>query len=79
MVTSIAVRGNWHGHKGRSPTMASHALGQSVPLEVRGESIIVNSAAMAPGHFYGIELDGQQYIYRKNAENELEVYGLADS
>ena len=78
MATAIAVGANWYAQKG-GDCIAQHVSTPSLPLQVRGGSIIVNSAAMAPGHVYCIELDGHLYIYRKTAENELEVYGLADS
>ena len=48
------------------------------PLETRAGSIVVDPYAMTPGEFYLAILDGMPYLYRKNAEDEIEVYGLAD-
>ena len=78
MATAIGVGANWYGQKGGT-CIAPCVSTPSLPVQVRGNSIIVNSAAMVVGQVYCVELDGQPYIYRKTAENELEVYGLADS
>lgn len=48
------------------------------PLEVHDGSIVIDSNSMTPGEFYLATLDGVPYLYRKNAEGEIEVYGLAD-
>lgn len=48
------------------------------PLEIRAGSIVIDPNAMTPGEFYFATLDGIPYLYQKNAEGEIEVYGLAD-
>ena len=63
------------GHVGLFPTRSNS--GQS-PLEVRSGSIVIDANGMTPGEFYLASLDGVPYLYRKNADGEIEVYGLAD-
>ena len=50
---------------------------EQLAVEVQGDSIVIDPSAMVHGEYYCVTLAGEPYIYRKNAEGEIEVYGLA--
>lgn len=47
-------------------------------LIAEGDSIVVNPKFMEVGKFYLAETDDRPYLYRKNKDGEIEVYGFSD-
>ena len=48
------------------------------PVTIRDGAIVFHPALMEIGRYYWIDLNGKPYGYRRIADNEVEVYGLAE-
>ena len=75
MATAVAPLPIVQSYKGKTLI----TFDQNAPLEIRGNAILVNPAAMVMDEYYCLKLNGNPYMYRKTADNEIEVYGLAQS
>ena len=46
-------------------------------IKVSNDSVRINPKHMKLNLFYPVEFKGEQYLYRKISEHEIEVYGFA--
>ena len=71
----IAQSGYQPMYKGIDPLVMQESAS---PIQVQGDSILLNLKAMESNKFYLVTLNDEPYVYRKNSEGDVEVYGLAN-